>query len=109
MMKSFLSFAVMICLLVISSCKETVKPLDIDANLKYCSNQALTTLSSVPHASLPRNVDRGDTTWRYVSPDDWTSGFWPGILWYLYESTGDSNWKVQAEKYTALLLPLSQR
>lgn len=108
MMKSFSSLSVFACLLALTACQEKEKALDIDANLKYCSTQAQHTLISVPAASLPRNVDQGDTTWRYVSPEDWTSGFWPGILWYLYESTGEPHWKIQAEKYTKLLLPLSQ-
>jgi unsaturated chondroitin disaccharide hydrolase len=95
MMKLCLSLSAFVCLLATTACQEKEKPLDVDANLKYCSTQALQTLSDAPAASLPRNIDRGNTAWRYVSPDDWTSGFWPGILWYLYESTGDSNMKLQ--------------
>lgn len=30
---------------------------------------------------------------RYISPEEWTSGFFPGSLWYLYELTGDTLWK----------------
>lgn len=37
---------------------------------------------------------------------DWTSGFYPGNLWYLYELTGDSIWKNRAEKWTNSLEPL---
>jgi len=32
--------------------------------------------------------------------DDWTSGFYPSNMWYVYELTGDSLWKKLAEKYT---------
>lgn len=37
---------------------------------------------------------------------DWTSGFFPGSIWYTYEMTGDSTLKPQAVKYTNLLNPV---
>lgn len=38
---------------------------------------------------------------------DWTSGFFPGSLWYVYEFTGREDVKAAAEKFTNLLLPVS--
>ncbi|MCH8494198.1 MAG: glycoside hydrolase family 88 protein [Balneolales bacterium] len=32
---------------------------------------------------------------------DWTSGFMPGLLWYMYEYTGESYWLDQAKRHTA--------
>jgi alpha-L-fucosidase len=32
---------------------------------------------------------------------DWTSGFFPGELWFLYEYTKKNEWKKQAENFTA--------
>lgn len=37
---------------------------------------------------------------------DWTSGFFPGSLWYAYELTGDRKLKEQAIRYTNLLNPI---
>jgi rhamnogalacturonyl hydrolase YesR len=37
---------------------------------------------------------------RYISPREWTSGFFPGSMWYLYELTGDEKWKNLGTKYT---------
>lgn len=37
---------------------------------------------------------------------DWTSGFFPGSLWYAYEFTGNENLKAQAIHYTNLLNPI---
>ena len=34
---------------------------------------------------------------------DWTSGFFPGELWYMYEYTKDDFWKEKARKQTELL------
>ena len=47
----------------------------------------------------PRSVNaKGET--HFVSPDDWTSGFFPGTMWYLYELTGNERFKDNAEHYT---------
>lgn len=40
---------------------------------------------------------------QYTSFQDWTSGFFPGSLWYLYRLTGKESWKKEAEKYTEAL------
>ena len=34
---------------------------------------------------------------------DWTSGFMPGILWYMHEYTGDDYWLEEARRHTALI------
>lgn len=39
----------------------------------------------------------------YASYDDWTSGFFPGSMWYLYQLTGDEKWEKLAVKYTESL------
>jgi rhamnogalacturonyl hydrolase YesR len=38
-----------------------------------------------------------------VPSKDWTSGFFPGVLWYLYEFTGQKPWEDQAKTFTAQL------
>ena len=38
-----------------------------------------------------------------VDPKEWTSGFFPGSLWYLYEYTQAPEWKEAALRYTAML------
>lgn len=37
---------------------------------------------------------------------DWTSGFFPGTLWYAYELTGNDSLKTEAVKYTNQLNPV---
>lgn len=37
---------------------------------------------------------------------DWTSGFFPGSLWYLYELTGKEEFRQEAVRYTNLLNPV---
>ncbi len=36
-----------------------------------------------------------------VPSKDWTSGFFPGVLWFLYELTGEKKWEDQARVFTA--------
>ncbi|HEX7903901.1 MAG TPA: glycoside hydrolase family 88 protein [Chitinophagaceae bacterium] len=47
----------------------------------------------------PRTLDSNKL--KLVSSKDWTSGFFPGELWFLYEYSGKKEWKTEAEKYTA--------
>lgn len=44
-----------------------------------------------------------DGSLKYVEIKDWTGGFWPGNLWYMYELTKDNYWKQHATKWTESL------
>lgn len=49
----------------------------------------------------PRSSKNGYLT--YVSIEEWTGGFWPGALWYMFELTQDQKWKNAAIKWTETL------
>lgn len=51
---------------------------------------------------IPRNSYK-DGTLRTVPVEDWTSGFYAGTLWYIYELTGDSAWLNAAHQWTQVL------
>lgn len=109
-MKKILFFALTMTVAVGNCQIKKQRPLDIDKNLNYCASQAEKTLALIPESqAIPRNIAPGSQTWNYVGYEDWTSGFWPGILWYLYEYTGEKKWKEQADKYSRYLTPLSVR
>ncbi|MEO7984089.1 MAG: glycoside hydrolase family 88 protein [Bacteroidota bacterium] len=55
----------------------------------------------VKQLAFPRSLN-GDTV-KLVASNDWTSGFWPGILWFMYEYTGKPEWKTKAAEFTALM------
>lgn len=42
---------------------------------------------------IPRNILPGNMFWNSVAYTSWTSGFWPGILWFMYDYTGEEKWK----------------
>ena len=50
----------------------------------------------------PRTVDK-DGNLVMVPSQDWTSGFFAGELWYIYEYTKDEKWEKLARKFTAPL------
>jgi unsaturated chondroitin disaccharide hydrolase len=54
-----------------------------------------------PEPVSPRTIKAGELV--MVPSRDWTSGFFPGVLWYLYEYTGKPEWLAEAKKFTANL------
>ncbi len=51
---------------------------------------------------VPRTIHE-DGSLGVVPGGDWTSGFYPGVLWYMYELTGEEVWKDKATTYTEAL------
>ena len=49
----------------------------------------------------PRTADKNKL--KLVKGQDWTSGFFPGELWFMYEYTGKNQWLTAAKKFTASL------
>lgn len=89
----------------------TGSKLNTRKNLDYCVAQASKTLAMIPTGETrqPRGIAAGETEWKFTPVEDWTSGFWPGTLWYLYEYTGDEKWKAAADHYSRMQTPLSVR
>ncbi|WP_299797573.1 glycoside hydrolase family 88 protein [uncultured Maribacter sp.] len=50
----------------------------------------------------PRGVTK-DNSVRLVPYQDWTSGFFPGSLWYIYKHNQKNEWKANAIKFTNIL------
>ena len=48
---------------------------------------------------LPRTIGK-DGKLMTSKSNWWTSGFFPGVLWYLYEVNGNDSLKMYAENYT---------
>lgn len=97
---------------MLSACSFTpTQPIDVDGALEYCDIQIKKTLQdlhsadSVDYTMMPRNILKGETKWnlRKATKEEWTAGFWPGVLWYDYEATQDDSIRFEAEKYTESL------
>lgn len=79
----------------------------IDEDFQYAAIQVKSMLRATEHSSnqFPRTTSK---TGALVNTDmyDWTSGFFPGNLWYLYEYSKDSLFKKEAERWTEKLASL---
>ncbi|MDR9417157.1 MAG: glycoside hydrolase family 88 protein [Gracilimonas sp.] len=108
----FYSFIIVPSIVLLSvSCtskKEVPKEVALaDKQLRVLKNNADQQLKNVSESSekplvFPRSVENGEEI-RFVSSSDWTSGFYPGTLWYMYDLTGDAHWKEAAERHTGLV------
>jgi len=102
-------------MLLVSCNSLKVESLDVTKSLDYCASQTQRTLtqlkgdSAIDYTMMPRNILKGSNTWscRKATKEEWTSGFWPGVLWYDFENTKDPQIKLEAEKYTQSLEFLS--
>ena len=93
------------CTSVISSDPE----LNTEEMLEYCLIKTKLSIKSLDDADKsPRNIEKGETKWGTTNVRNWTSGFWPGILWYAYEYSKDEDIKEAAEKFTAPLKIISE-
>ncbi len=87
--------------------------LNTTSQLKYCHNHVLSTLKElkasgkgeIDHTMMPRNVAPEAHNWecRPTCAEEWCSGFWPGVLWYDYEATGDTAVLAEADRFTQSL------
>jgi unsaturated chondroitin disaccharide hydrolase len=62
-----------------------------------------TSLKLTNSSEYLRNIPKGSTEWNVVGVKDWCSGFWPGVLWYAYEASGDKVLKEEAERFTSAI------
>jgi unsaturated chondroitin disaccharide hydrolase len=102
MIRSFIG----IVLLVLTGVLAQAQKIQQAAVITAAEQQTNVMLQEVPAAKAgkpdlvsPRTIEKGEL--KLVASRDWTSGFFPGVLWFLYEFTGKENWKTQAQAYTA--------
>ena len=74
---------------------------EVDKAIKHCEIKVKQTLDHLDtYKQSPRNLHKGEKHWNTKPTGGWTSGFWAGILWYVYEGTGNEKIKTEAEKFT---------
>jgi unsaturated chondroitin disaccharide hydrolase len=74
---------------------------DVEKQTEVLLKEIPATKSGKPDLASPRTVENGEL--KMVTSRDWTSGFFPGQLWLMYEYTGKPEWKTQAQAFTANL------
>ncbi len=84
---------------VYQSCSGNEKQLDIDQIMSFAVEQVSSAKQSQQDFDqIPRNIPEGKQSWETQHYHTWTSGFWPGILWLMYDYTGDTYWKEAAHE-----------
>jgi hypothetical protein len=109
-MKQLLTFTLTILLL--TACKTQQQEDIIQQNFDFATRQLTFAMAEIENALTedttatrrmlfsPRSLTP-DEKLILVAPRDWTSGFFPGSLWFMYEYTGDKKWETAARKFTA--------
>jgi unsaturated chondroitin disaccharide hydrolase len=106
MKKTILSLIVLLLSVnaICQSSKKIMRQL-IDENMKFAAQQYKILARNTPDTVMPRSFDAakeqiitGNTKW-------WTSGFYPGTLWMIYDETKDLAIRTEALKRLALLEP----
>ncbi|MFI3259393.1 MAG: glycoside hydrolase family 88 protein [Rikenellaceae bacterium] len=106
----FILFGVQMGLL---SCECRKEPSFVGEALEYCASnleQSLEQLSPLDYTLSPRTIESGESEWRLLKAGKrmWTSGFWPGLLWYGYEASGDEKFFREARNYTDAIASIAE-
>lgn len=82
---------------------------DMDAAIVLAESRYMDLLERI-ETSNQKYIDYTGTngTWELENSTRWTSGFLPGILWYLYGLTQTESWRTEAETSTAGLRALAR-
>lgn len=95
--------------LIVSSCrfvendtKSSTEEIDTEFLIANAEEQFdLMLKTAFAEERIPRTVSKeGNIHWAKTS-FDWTEGFFPGSLWYLYANTGNDKWKNAAAHFQA--------
>lgn len=81
----------------------TNSTINLQKLIKDCENQLEISVPKLTDLTKhPRLIETNETEWKQVKNDKlvWTSGFYPGVLWYAFNITGNKKWKDEAIKRT---------
>jgi unsaturated chondroitin disaccharide hydrolase len=97
------NYAILI-LILLSGCSVSKQNLTVDEKIKHATNYAHiqlkhTVLNCRTTVLYPRATSENGK-WETVQPKDWTSGFFPGCLWYMYRLTNDTSLRNAANLWT---------
>lgn len=79
---------------------------DVAKQIKHVETKLRLSLAQLKDTTrFARNVAINGTQWETTKYTDWTSGFFAGTLWYMYDLTQDPYWRTQAERWQAAVEP----
>lgn len=105
-----LKYLLVSLIFIAMGCTKPNTEYNVQNDLDYSVSHVEKTLAGLPKTqpNIPRNVTDDSGKWNYIDYKDWTSGFWPGTLWYAFEASGDEKLKGAADAFSRQLTPLSQ-
>lgn len=98
---STISVFFLFCIVCSCSTKQGEMSDLVNKSLQIATVQSMQMAESLSHEEgrLPRTIDKNG---KFVTSESrwWTSGFFPGVLWYLYEASANDSLRVYADKFT---------
>lgn len=102
-MKKKLFILLAYCLFITWSTFSAVRNIIVKTDFELAEIQYDKMLTvATDYTKYPRSIHSNGSV-GYTSIKDWTGGFWPGCLWYVYEFSKDEKWKKEAIKWTESL------
>lgn len=108
--KVFMAGLIMVTISLLQACsqqsgpKQDMKTL-IEDNFKFAAAQYKILAGKVPAHLMPQYYNPRTDSMVNSTTKWWCSGFYPGSLWYIYEQTGDTAIRREAEARLAILEP----
>jgi len=89
--------------ILLISCHSIRKQEFVVQNIEFAEHQIENTIGELENCNkIPRTISE-DNKLKTVNIYSWTSGFFAGNLWYLYDLTRDEKWKNEAIRWTEVL------
>ncbi len=100
MKPGFFNLCILLCML---GCKDhPVSPYNdiaINQTVQYSLQKLRESLVAIQPDTYPI-ITKADGKWEITPPFEWTSGFFPGCLWYAYKLSDDIGWIEPAKDFT---------
>ncbi|MGL5317506.1 MAG: glycoside hydrolase family 88 protein [Bacteroidales bacterium] len=86
--------------------KEVKKDQFVQENVSFATEQLSNLVATAKDSTLFPRTSKPDGSLQCTRRNDWTEGFFPGALWYLYELNNSEQTKKSALRWTNALEPL---
>jgi hypothetical protein len=86
---------------VVINSNAPVTTLELSNLFQFAAIQLSNTVVQMGNTNTYPRRTMSNGRWTTVNNSDWTCGFFPGSLWYLYQQTGDTNYEKWAQEWTA--------
>ncbi len=105
-MKKTIGLTLMASLLIACSQTDSKKEQFIQENVTFADAQTNNLINIVKDSTVFPRTSKPDGSLRCTKRNDWTEGFFPGTLWYIYELNQSEEMKKNALRWTQALEPL---